>query len=407
MSNGAPSPTKRPRSSIRRYWAQTLFVLQKELVDALRDRRSLLSALVFPLAGPLLIGLMFTLLADKVEDAETTSVPVVGAEYAPELIRWMEDQGVEMVDPPADPFGAVERSEVEFVLVIPEDFAADFLRSKPVKLELVVDGSRTDAGFSARHVRSLVEQYSAEIGTLRLIAHGLSPEIARPLVVRKVEVATAQQLSANLLNFVPLFVILSAFVGGMYVAADATAGERERGSLETLMLNPVPRVVLVLGKWFASACFSIVSVVLTLSLLLVVMNVAPLHEFGFDLNVRFLTALGMIMVSIPLAFMATGAQLLLASFARSFKEAQSYLSMLMLIPMVPGFVGSFHPLGTDTWMLAVPALAQHIVLTDLLGGEPLTVGSAVLVTVLPLLTGLACVLATARLLRREKVVFGR
>jgi sodium transport system permease protein len=382
-------------------------ILFKELLDAARDRRSMLSALIYPLVGPALVGLTFTIVADMEREARNVEVPVVGAEHAPDLMHWMEQRGATVVDPPADPEAAVASGEVPVVLVIPDDFGERMSQVKPAEVELVVDGSRNDARASVMRVRGLVEGYGGQLASLRLIARGVSPELAMPVVVHEVEVASPQQLSANLLNFFPMFVVLAAFIGGMQVAADITAGERERASLEPLLLNPVPRTAIVVGKWLAAVCFGLVSLLLTLLFCVIMLAVAPIQELGLKLAVGPSEIIWLIVVTAPMAFLAAGLQVMVASFARSFKEAQTYLSLLIFLPMIPGFVASFHPLSVDAKLVAIPVLGQQIVLTEILGGQPIGLVMLMLAAGPALILGLLFVLATARLFGREAVVFGR
>src|SRR5690349_4719116 len=173
-----------------RQLAWVWIVLRKELLDGVRDRRSLFSALLYPLLGPLLSGLLFGFMADKQRDAADVPVPIVGRDHAPELAAWLEARGVELVDGPEDPRAAVRDGEVPFVLNIPEDFTDSFARGTPAKLELIVDGSRNDSRPSVAHVQKLLGYYGDDIANRRLIARGVDPDVVHPLAVAEVEVAS-------------------------------------------------------------------------------------------------------------------------------------------------------------------------------------------------------------------------
>jgi sodium transport system permease protein len=387
--------------------AWILIVLRKELLDGVRDRRALFSALLYPLLGPLLSGLLVGFMADKQRDAADVPVPIVGRDHAPELAEWLEARGVELVDGPEDPRAAVREGEVPFVLSIPEDFADSFARGSPAKLELIVDSSRNDSRPSVAHVQKLLDHYSEDIANRRLIARGVEPDVIHPLKIAEVEVASEQEMAASVFAFVPMFVLMATFIGGMQIAVDATAGERERGSLEPLLLNPVPRSVLVIGKWLAAVVFALGCVILTLICCVFVLEYTPVRDLGLRLDLGVPALLGVLLAAAPMALMATALQVLVSSFARSFKEAQTYISLLVFVPMVPAIIGMMTGLESSIGALLIPGVGQQIVVEQVFGGE----GATVLDYLLPMLSALvvagACVWLTAKMFERESVVFGR
>lgn len=385
----------------------SLVVFRKELIDGLRDRRSVLSALIFPLMFPALITFMFNLIVERDQEADELDIPVVGAEYAPDLVDWFERRGYDVVEGPADPQAAVRDKEHDVVVVITDDFVEDFNAGRTADVELVFDGSRKEASQAVGRVRGLIRGYDRAIGNLRLIARGISPRLGNPVSIDEVDLASARQRSASWFSFIPMIVILATFIGGMNVAIDATAGERERASLESLLVNPVSRRSLARGKWLAASVFSAASVALSLAALLIALSRVPLQQLGIELHVGPREAVGLLLATLPLAFFAAGLQVMLATFARSYKEAQTYLSMLMFLPMVPHFIASMSSLGEAWWMLPIPALGQHVLLTDVLGGEAVELYRILLVVLSPPLLGLACIEVTARLFRRERIIFGR
>lgn len=385
----------------------TWVVFAKEIVDGIRDRRSIFSALLYPLVGPLLIGLMFGVIADQQREADDLELPVEGAQHAAPLVDHLRAQGIEVVAAPAEPELAVAEGEVAMVLIIPPDFAEHFERLEPAPVQLVVDRSRNDTRADARRVQGHVRRWAGEIGGLRLVARGVSPEVASPVALEEVDVATPEEFSANVLNFIPMFIVLAAFIGGMQVAIDTTAGERERKSLEPLLTTPVPRLAAVLGKWLAACLFGAVGVLLTVACCMMVVSRLPLEELGLALGVGAREGLGLAAAALPVVPFAVGLQMLLGTFARSYKEAQTYMSLLVLLPMIPGMLLSLYPVDGVAWMKLVPSFGQQLVMIDVLGrdttglwgwwaaGSLITVGA-----------GLAFVAVTARLFAREKIVFG-
>ena len=393
---------------MRSVWRPLWAVLRKELVDGIRDRRSVMSALIPSLMWPLMILLMLNFIAEKRRQADDIEVPVVGARHAETLVDWLKQQrGVEIVDGPEDPYAAVRDGDVKFVIVIPEDYNELLAQSKAVEVELVIDRSDDDAGVFVRRARGLLTAYSRQIGMLRLVARGVSPVVATPIRVDEVDVSSAQQRAAMVMTFLPMFLVMVAFVGGMQIAIDTTAGERERGSLEPLLVNPAPRNSIVAGKWLASVVFASVSVLLTFVLMLQALERAPLESLGLRFQLDAGDVGAVLAAAIPLAFLASGLQVLVASFARSYKEAQTYVSFLILVPMLPAFALMFSPVDPQPWMALIPLLGQHLLITEALRGEPgsllMCVGAGLTVT----LSGLVCVAVTTRLFQREKIIFGR
>jgi sodium transport system permease protein len=382
-------------------------VVRKELRDALRDRRSLLSALLYPLLGPLLIVVMFSYIADTHTQERPLKLAVIGQDNAPTLIRYLEGQGVEIEDPPADPLAAVRDGELDVVLEIPADFGEEFRAARPAAVRLILDDSSNASQTSIKRTKRLLVGYGQQVGGLRLLARGVDPSLTNAIAIEEVDLATPQKEAANLLGMLPMFVLLAGFIGGMYVATDATAGERERGSLEPLLCNPVSRRALVVGKWLAATAFAAVSIVLTLVLTLVALTFVDLDALGIVVDLGPVEIAGVLAATIPIALFAAAAQLLIATFARSFKEAQTYLSLMMLVPMIPGVVMSIKPIHSALWMMPIPLLGQQVLLMDVLRGEPTSVLDFVLTGLSAVVLAGVCLLINARLFEREKIIFGR
>ncbi|MET0402519.1 MAG: ABC transporter permease [Cystobacter sp.] len=382
-------------------------VFRKELRDHLRDQRSVWSAVGFTLMGPILFGLMFTVMASWLNKDKPLELPVLGRSHAPSLVAFLERSGAKLSEPPADYEARIQAGTLDTVLIIPEGYGEDFSAGRTAEVHLVMDNSRNQARTSVRRVQQLLGAYSGRLGAQRLIARGVAPELATPLRVEEVDLSTPERLAASLLSIIPIFLVFAAFSGGMNVAIDAMAGERERGSLESLLLNPVRRESLVLGKWTTAVVFSIAASTLCLAAFLLVMGRVPLQDLGVKVRLDALAVLGLWAGVLPLALMASAAQMLLSTFARSFKEAQTYMQMLSLLPTLPGLVLVLSPVQSQPWMFAIPVLGQELLVQEVMRGEPLGP--------LPYVFGLvSCgVLAavflawTARLLRDERIIFGR
>ncbi|MCY4635548.1 MAG: ABC transporter permease [Acidobacteria bacterium] len=389
------------------FGGQVRAVWRKELTDALRDRRSLMSALIVPLIMPLMIAVMFSTLASTLSDDQPIETPVAGREHAPNLMAWLEERGVVVRDPPADPEAAVRAGDVDLVLVIDEEYGEHFRSVRPAVVRIVHDSSRTASRRTIGRVRTLLRAYGSQVAVLRLMARGVSPEVVQAVRVDDLDLATPAQSAARFFAMLPMFLIMVAFIGGMNVAIDATAGERERQSLEPLLVNPMSRPALTAGKWITTCLFGLVATVLTLLMFVLLMRFVPLEDLDVQLSLGARQLLLMSAAVAPLVLLASALQMFVATFARSFKEAQTYVSLLVFVPIIPSTVLQFYPLQPTGWMMLVPALSHHLLLVDVMGGEPITALSLAASATATTLLAVLLLALTSRLLQQEKIVFGR
>lgn len=383
-------------------------VASKELTDAFRDKRAIYTVLFSTLFGPILIAFMFRQIAGQEKAAQEIQIPVVGRENAPILMNWLQQQsGIEIVNGPADPEQAVTDRKVDVVIIVEKDFGEKFSESRPAPVKVVSDSTRSNIRAKVRRVNGLLNRFSAEIGNLRLIARGVSPAVASTLKVEQVEVSSAKQRAAMLFNFIPMFLILAAFSTGMQIATDSTAGERERQSLEPLLLNPVPRWELVAGKWMAATAAAFLGLAGTLAFTAFVMSKLSLEDLGVRFRMDTPQLLMLLAAVGPMAFVAPAVQVYLSCFAKSFKEAQSYMGFLIMAVTIPGVISSLYPISNKPWMQPIPILGQYAMGTEILSGKvpsPLMFGIAGVSALA--LAGVFLYLAS-RLFSSEKIIFGR
>jgi sodium transport system permease protein len=387
---------------------QVLIVCRKELRDSLRDRRALFPIALAVLIYPALIALLMNRIAGRQRQAEEITLPVVGRENAPALVDWLSQQsGVRIVNGPADPEQEVREGRQSVVVIIPREFAEKFRVSRPAPVKIVEDSSRDGERPKVERVRRLLSGYSNEIGSLRLVARGVSPAVAAAVQVEDIEVSSAQQRAATTLAFIPMMVLIAAFTGGMQIATDSTAGERERGSLEPLLVNPAPRGAIVSGKWAAAAIVSIVTVSITTILAVTELRTLPLAELGIRIRFGAAQLAAMLAVVLPMAPLIAALQAYISTFARSFKEAQSYMGALMLVPMIPALASTMYSVNAQPWMYPVPMMGHYMLLTGVLGGRVISPWWFVTSAVISLVLAAALVIAMARLFRSERIIFGR
>lgn len=387
---------------------QTFIVIRKELRDSFRDRRALFSIFFGAVFFPIVITVMMNRVAERTRDADHITVPVVGAENAPALIEWMGQQdGVTIVAGPPEPEKAVRERTVDVVVIIPRTYGERFNASKPAQVRIVSDSANSTGQPTVQRVRQLIAAYSGQIGSLRLIARGVSPIIATPLQIQEIEVSSAQQRAATILSFIPLMLMIAAFTGGMQIATDSTAGERERGSLEPLLVNPVPRGVLVAGKWLAAVCAAILSVGLTTGLSVLQLRLMPLQDLGIRFNLGPNEVIGMLAAIVPLCPLTAAIQTYIGTYARSFKEAQSYMGVLISVMMLPALLSSLYPIADRVWIYPVPVVGQYLLLTAFLGGRAPGVLPFTLSAAAAILVALILVKITTRLFHSERIIFAR
>jgi sodium transport system permease protein len=382
-------------------------VMRKELLDAFRDRRTVVVAfVVMPLAVPLLLaGLSSIGTKRQVEKLEKTlELPVVGAEHAPNLVAWLGTNDVRVIAPPADPDAAVRQQDHEVVLRIDPQFGADWRAGRPAAIELVYDSSRPmQSGATISRMRALLGGYSQQVGTLRLISRGIHPAVAQPLRIGDRDVATPESRFDLAQQMLPYLLLLLAFIGGMQLAIDATAGERERQSLEPLLATPASREAIISGKILATAAFTLLSVLMTLLMFRVVFMLVPMEQADMSLDVPWDVLGRLLLVILPIVLLGATVLTALAAFARSHREAQGYLPLLMFLPMLPTMYLMVAPVKTQLWMLAVPMLSQNQLILRNLRNEPVTaVEWAVNLGAGLLLAGLVWWIA-ARLYHREQL----
>lgn len=351
-----------------------LIVFIKELRESLRDKRSLLNALLLgPLLGPLLFVVMTkTLLGREIERAEKPlPVVVIGAEYAPNLVAALERAGLERLPVATNPEAAVRTQQVDLVLRIPADYVEQWRAGKSAQVELIYDSSRREVNSQLQRLRSMLYGQSQMLGSLRIVARGLSPDVTRPIQIAERDQATAQARGALLFAMLPYFLMLTAMMGGMFLAIDATAGERERQSLEPLLINPVARGDILLGKLAAISVFSLCSVMISLAAFTLAGQVLAAGPMNMPVVLDLSFALKLLPLMVPLCMLVAVLQVLVTAFARSFREAQTWLGLLQLVPVVPLLLVTLLELKPELWMYWVPLLGQEVAALQLLRGAQL------------------------------------
>jgi sodium transport system permease protein len=345
-------------------------VLHKELRELARDRRTLMLALMMPLLFPVMIIGMATLAEQRAKGQieKNLSIVMVGADHAPNLVAWLAGQGIARKMLAGDPDAAIRDQDENVYLRIEPDFGPHWRAGKPALVEIVHDSTRQDANIPVKRVENALAMYRSQAAALRLLARGIDPGVAAPLAVAHKDLATPEARKSVALTILPYLLLLSAFLGGMHLIIDTTAGERERQSLEPLLATPAGRGAIVSGKMAAAAILNLVVLVLTLLALKVGAQFAP--GVGHMMDIGFSAIVRMMLILVPIVFIGTSLLTFIAAGAKSVKEAQGYMPLLMLLPMIPTIALMVSPVKNQLWMLAVPFLAQNQMLLKIIRSEP-------------------------------------
>lgn len=382
-------------------------VFMKEVTDNFRDRRTLLSALLMgPLFGPILFAFVINLSVKQSlsNESEALDLPVIGSEYAPNLMTFLESSNINIVAGPEtrdDAINAVSNGEQDVVVIIPASFGENLAGMIPATIEVITDQANTQAERETRRATRALREYGQQIAVMRLTLRGVSPLVMRPLNIDQVDVSTPSGRSAILLGMLSYFFIFALLTGGMNLAIDATAGERERGSLEPLLCLPVKRDHLIFGKILAACLFMAISLSLSLTCFHFALKFMPLQELGMTPNFGPMAVVTAFLLLLPFALVGASLMTLVASFTKSFKEAQTWVSVVLLAPTMPILVVSILMIRPNTLLMFIPSLSQHLLLVGLIKNEPLNmmhVGVSVGGT---LIIGGLLTWICARLYRRE------
>lgn len=380
-------------------------VFTKELIDALRDRRTLLVVLLSSvLMGPLVLIALSGLVASFEARAERREVVLAGAEHAPTLTNYLARQGFTVKPAPADYEAQLRRAELgDPVLVVPADFEAALARAEAPRLLLVSDSANKRANAGVWRLQQLVAGFNRERATLALALRGVSPDLTDSARLDERDLANPQTRGTQLTGILPFFVLMAVLYGALHAALDTTAGERERGSLEPLLMNPAAPLAIVLGKWAAVSAVALLIALLSCfsfipaQWLLQGDSLAALFQFGLR------EALWFIAVIAPFAAALAALLMAVAIRCKSVKEAQASTALVVLACSLLPLVGLLNPGAEERWHVWVPALAQNTLMTRVLKGE--TLGAEAIAVSLAVCAAMALlgVAFVARVLRRAAV----
>lgn len=380
-------------------------VMLKELAEIFRDRKIIINGLlIMPFVFPVLILGMGALAENraKTQLESELKLPIIGADIAPNLVAFLATQNITAEAAPEDPDALILSQEKDVILRIAPDFADDWRASRATTVEILHDSSRQDSQIPVRRVERALQAYGRQAGAIRLIARGVDPALVTAVSVTYRDLATPEAKRGMLLAFLPYLLILTAFLGGAYLVMDATAGERERQSLEPLLATPAGRGAIMSGKIAAACVFGMIGLLLTL--LSFKLSFAFVDSGPFKgVDVSMVAVAKLLLILLPMVLIGTTLLTLISASVKTLKEAQSYMAFLMFLPILPTIILMVNPVKNALWMFATPFLAQNQLILMVLRSE--TVTAVQWATYIGAGFGLGAVLwlVAARLYHREQL----
>ena len=371
-------------------------LLRKELLDAVRDKRSVMAGLYYAFFTPVLLAVVLTAVINKATNPEDIEITITNGIEASNLVNYLSDRGISQGDDP-DKLKNIE-------LVISTDFSKQLNRAEPAEVTLIADQSEDSLRTAIARIKRALGSYSSEMVSLRLINRGINPNIINPVKVHIQDQATAVSKGGQIMGVMTMVMILSVFVAGMNLAIDTSAGERERNSLALLLSHPVSVLQLVMSKTVAVSIFGMLGLILTIIVSKFVYPFVPWQELGFSVDISGSFVLGALLAGFSVAIFAASMQLFVSFMAKSFKEAQTYISFVMFVPIAMSYAATLDFAVEELrW---APVSGQLQALIDLAKGKEIPLLQLAVSCLSTLIISLALIFGMERLLKSEKIVFG-
>jgi len=388
-----------------------LVVMNKELLEALREKRTLTMLLMLTLLYPALVGLFLHTMIERGTRTEKAGIElvVIGGAQAPNLLAQLREKSVNvrergpMAD--ADIKALLSEKKVVGVLRLGSEFGAYYAAARPAPIELWFDSS-LEKGEQRLELEAILRTYANGIAGARLAAHGVSPVVLSPLRLERYDTGDAAAGAGKRVSLFLGMFFMPVALFGLSMAIDSTAGERERRSLEVLMAQPMRARDLVTGKWLAASALAALGLTLELIVAHGVLSLLPLEEINLTWRVSLPMLALVIAAALPLCLLVGAAQVAMALNSKTFKEAQASAGILLTLPMLPLIVIPMLDLSTQPWMYAVPVLANQTMFQSIAAGQALGAEAYLLTCMLPLLLAGVAVAFAARRMKSEQYVMG-
>ena len=399
-------------------WKHILIVFKKELKDIVRDRKTLLTSIAVPI---IIMPILFLLVGGGTEKftkemTENITIALTSESYTPEAQNFIkenlatQDPNIIVMEPVDDPWEAINNKEVKLVIELDRDFEEKLKASTPFTIRILYDNSQARSGGASGTLESAIDKLNDSFALKRLEALAINPEILTPAVIDKVNIAKSGDGNMFLMMVLPMLIAMLVAVGGIPAATDLVAGEKERMTFEPLLTTRPSRMSILMGKYLTINLFSFVSVISTLLGMLIAYFINPTSLSmgegqigGFSIEPGML--LLSLLVTLLLGMTFSGVQLAISTYSRSFKEAQTYLSFLIFVAMVPAYATMMTmPNDIQLYMYLVPVINTISAFKLVLGGIANYTGLILAIGSSLVYVALTLVLA-ASMFKKEKYLF--
>jgi sodium transport system permease protein len=386
---------------------KTLFT--KEFLDSIRDKRSVFAALLGAFLPPIMFAVMMTFVLEESTSVDELYITIENQQQAPHIVELLEQGKILHADMPEKGKDfeldgeTVEHSKI--TITFEDSFAEKMHSGEKATITLLTDYSKKGARDEVWRVKNVINSYQSQLVAMKLVARGVSPSLLSAIHIEENDTSTPSSKSALLLGMLGVMIMVAVFVSSTNVAIDCSAGERERNSLELLIMQPVSTMQVVLAKTMNTAFFGIVGATLSVVFTAIAIPFIPLHKAGMAFNFDFQLGMTIWLLLVPLALFAAAFQLATAFHAKSFKEAQSYIQYTVMVPIIVPMMLEIVNYKNEV-LSYIPIFAQQQAISQLIRGEldsymPLLAGSVVTV-----ITSLVIIKVIANSLKSEKVVLG-
>lgn len=387
-------------------------VFQKEWKDMLRDRRTVVAALAYAVFGPIFLGFFINFMASMQDNQDDATLYIAGADHAPALVQFMKNNGLKVqalayqegAEHKPEPMIAEMKEKESLLLIITPDYQEKMQSYTGFSFYLYANMGVKENGLASRQISQILRQYETQVIGLRAMGRGIAPSVLQPFKLEVGDLSKSGAQGRMIAELMLLYFILAPFFGSMAVAIDVTAGERERQSLQVLQAQPISAERLLLGKWAVAAGFGMIGTLITVGLGAVILSNSPLGALGIRLDLSVGTIVQVMAAMIPLVVLVAIVQMLIALFAKSFKEAQTYLTMLSFAPALVGMMRSLTGEKAEGWLQTMPVMSDIEVLSGLLQNGDWQLGLWALASLITIALAGGFFVMAARLLDSERIL---
>ncbi len=386
-------------------------VFRKEILDTLRDRRTILMMIVVPVLlypGLLIVITELTAAQQAKMELRTIQVALIGVPADSPLISKLKRAERIKVAESRDPMKDVREGEIDFVIEMSPKAKEVLHKKGTVEVTLHFDRSNDDAMVNADRVREIIEEYGKQVLSERLQERQITEEYVRPIDVAEVNVASKQKMGGFIIGrFLPMMMVIMVLMGALYPSIDMTAGEKERGTLETILTSPATRTEIITGKFLTVTLIALITGLLNLGSMAATFVFGILKQVSnmlqFNIPPQYL--LIMLTCLIPLAVFFSGLMMAVSSFARSFKDAQNILTPVYIVASVPALISTIPGIQLEGFWITVPIANVVLLYKELMVGVFLIEHIIGVFLCTAFFAGVSLFVAV-KLFGREEVLFG-